>query len=128
MPFNKDALNTAIEEQKKNDDKPYRPSSLVERERLPISTISTIPGKNIIEYKGLVYSSISEVAGLQKQQTRLQRSIEVAFQEIDEQAFKIGANAIVGLFVAINNSTGAAINVMGSSDAVTVLGTAVVID
>lgn len=47
-----------------------------------------VPGKTIKEYKGLVYASSSELAGYQKQQTRLKRNTENVLKELEVEAIK----------------------------------------
>jgi len=95
---------------------------------IPISTTDNIPGKIVKEYKGIVYASSSELAGYQKQQTRIVRNVENVLAELEIQAIKIGANAVIGVQIAANNSTGMALNILGSSDSITLIATAVIIE
>ena len=95
---------------------------------IPISTTDSIPGKIIKDYKGIVYASSSELAGYQKQQTRIVRNVQNVLNELEIQAKKLGANAVIGVNIAANNSTGMALNILGSSDSITLIATAVVIE
>ena len=83
----------------------------------------------IKESLGLVFGNSSKQAfwGLSTQANRLSRAYEAASANLKFDAAAMGANAVVGVRFALNNSTGsAAIGIAGSSEAVMLLGTAVV--
>lgn len=85
----------------------------------------------IKETVGLVFGTSSKQAfwGLSNQADRLTRAYEAALRNLTYDAASKGANAIVGITFALNNSTGSsAAGIAGSSEAVMLLGTAVVIE
>lgn len=87
------------------------------------------PGNlRISESKGLVFGSSSKQAfwGFSSQANRLTRAYEVALADMKNEAALMGANAIVGIRFALNNSTGSAAAIAGSSEAVVLIGTAVI--
>lgn len=99
----------------------------VYKSSIPMTTTSEIQNKVIKEYKGIVYSSSSQIAGLEKQQTRMKIGLERVLQALENEALGIGANAVVGINITANSSTGTALNILGSSDSITVIGTAVLV-
>lgn len=129
VPFNPEALKKA-EEYERNLSEFHPDLSTNEPEietfKIYISTIDNVPGKKTIEYKGVVYASVSEVAAFEKQQSRLMRSTHGVLKSLEAQALILGANAVVGISIAANNSTGTAWS-GGSSDSLTAIGTAVVV-
>ncbi len=77
---------------------------------------------------GLVFGNSSKQAfwGLSSQANRLSRAYEVALQNLKYDAAVMGADAVIGVSFALNNSTGSgAMLITGSSEAVMLLGTAV---
>jgi len=79
---------------------------------------------------GLVFGTSSKQAfwGLSTQSDRLTRAYDAALSNLKYEAAAKGANAILGIRFALNNSTGsAAMLLAGSSEAVMLLGTAVVL-
>jgi uncharacterized protein YbjQ (UPF0145 family) len=78
-----------------------------------LTTTSNIDGHRITEYLGIVtgeailganffrdmFANIRDIVGGRSgsYEKELQRAREIAFQEIQEEALKIGANAIVGI-------------------------------
>ena len=79
---------------------------------------------------GLVFGNSSKQAfwGLSTQADRLTRAYEAALDNLRYDAAHRGANAIVGITFALNNSTGSSSSIAGSSEAVMLLGTAVELD
>ena len=130
MPFNNEALKKA-EEYEKNLSEFH--TELTERElevetfKIYISSIDNVPGKKTKEFKGIVFASVSELAAFEKQQSRLIRSTYGVLKSLESQAIDLGANAVVGIRIAANNSTGTAWS-GGSSDSLTAIGTAVVVE
>jgi uncharacterized protein YbjQ (UPF0145 family) len=53
--------------------------------------------------------------------------LERVLQALENEAIRIGANALVGINITANSSTGTALNLLGSSDSITVIGTAVLV-
>lgn len=79
---------------------------------------------------GLVFGTSSKQAfwGLSTQADRLTRAYDAALSSLRYEAATLGANAVIGIRFALNNSTGSgATSFVGSSEAVMLLGTAVVI-
>jgi uncharacterized protein YbjQ (UPF0145 family) len=92
-------------------------------------TVESPPDLEITESIGLVFGNSSKQAfwGLSTQANRLSRAYEAALANLRFDAAAMGANAVVGVRFALNNSTGSAAAVLtGSSEAVMLLGTAVV--
>jgi len=75
----------------------------------------------------LVFGTSSKVAfwGLSKQSDRLTSAYEVALANLKYEAASLSADAVIGITFALNNSTGSAAVLGGSSEAVMLLGTAV---
>lgn len=96
-------------------------------EQIKLFTVDTLVNHKIVEELGLVFGSSSKLAfwGLSKQQKRLESAYEIASFNIRSEAAMIDADAIVGVKFALNNSTGSAMNIAGSSEAVMLIGTAV---
>jgi uncharacterized protein YbjQ (UPF0145 family) len=77
---------------------------------------------------GLVFGNSSKQAfwGLSSQANRLSRAYEAALQNLKYDAAVMGADAVIGVSFALNNSTGSSATLItGSSEAVMLLGTAV---
>jgi uncharacterized protein YbjQ (UPF0145 family) len=80
---------------------------------------------------GLVFGTSSKQAfwGLSTQADRLNRAYDAALSNLRYEAAALGANAVIGIRFALNNSTGSGNTLItGSSEAVMLLGTAVVIE
>jgi len=77
---------------------------------------------------GLIFGTSSKLAfsGLSTQADRLTRAYDGALANLRYEAAALGANAVVGVRFALNNSSGSSA-FAGSSEAVMLLGTAVVI-
>jgi uncharacterized protein YbjQ (UPF0145 family) len=93
------------------------------------TTDSSVTGA-IQKEVGLVFGTSSKQAfwGLSTQADRLTRAYDAALSNLRYEAAIAGANAVVGIRFALNNSTGSgAMLLAGSSDAVMLLGTAVVL-
>jgi len=91
-------------------------------------TLETPPGLVLEESFGLVFGNSSKQAfwGLSTQANRLSRAYEAAYASLRFDAASVGANAVLGIRFALNNSTGSsAAGIAGSSEAVMLLGTAV---
>lgn len=84
-------------------------------------------GTAIKQELGLVFGTSSKQAfwGLSTQADRLARAYEAALGNLCYDAASKGANAVVGITFALNNSTGSSAAIAGSSEAVMLLGTAV---
>ena len=91
-------------------------------------TVENPFGIEIQTMHGLVMGNSSKIAwsGLNSQATRLTIAYDGALQNLRYEAASMGANAIVGIRVAVNNSSGSSAN-LGSSEAVVLLGTAITI-
>ena len=77
---------------------------------------------------GIVFGNSSKQAfwGLSTQANRLSRAYEAALWNLKYDAAVIGADAVIGVSFALNNSTGSGTTIItGSSEAVMLLGTAV---
>ena len=96
-------------------------------DRLKVLTLDRIYGYEIVEDIGLISGSSSKLAlwGLSKQQKRLESAFDIAIFNLKSEAAMIGADAVIGVKFALNNSTGSAMNIAGSSEAVMLIGTAV---
>jgi uncharacterized protein YbjQ (UPF0145 family) len=93
-------------------------------------TTDTPVGGAIQKEVGLVFGTSSKQAfwGLSSQADRLTRAYDAALTNIQYEAATLGANAVVGIRFALNNSTGSGATLLaGSSEAVMLLGTAVVL-
>ncbi|MBC3764335.1 heavy metal-binding domain-containing protein [Neptunicella marina] len=78
-----------------------------------IATTNTLQGKNIVEYKGVVvgeavmganmfrdiFASISDIVGGRSgaYENVFTRARKIAFQELENEAMSIGANAVIGV-------------------------------
>lgn len=96
-------------------------------QRLPIFTTNSPMSLGQYVEVGLVFGTSSKVAfwGLSKQSDRLTSAYQVALANLRFEAASLGADAVVGVTFALNNSTGSAAVLGGSSEAVMLLGTAV---
>jgi uncharacterized protein YbjQ (UPF0145 family) len=105
-------------------------SDLLFEQSLEVECFTTeLPGTlKVSESLGLVFGSSSKQAfwGFSTQSNRLTRAYEVALADMKYEAAAIGANAIVAIRFALNNSTGSAAALAGSSEAVVLIGTAVI--
>lgn len=91
-----------------------------------MATMTHLPLLEVSKVYGMVYASHSSIAwGGTKQSQRLDRSTNMALVNLESEAKKLGANAILGLSIAINSSEGASAALMGSSEGVLAYGTAV---
>ena len=132
MPFNKDALDQAKVYETSLDN--FEPGDAylkagVQGFNLILTTTDSVPGKKVLEYKRIVFSSSSEQSGLGSgaQHDRLLRSTQAALKSLESQAQALGANAVIGISIVANNSTGTGLT-GGSSESITATGTAVVIE
>lgn len=96
------------------------------------STVESPEGIELSETMGLVFgnSSVQAFWGLSTQANRLSRAYEAALLNLKFNAAHLGADAVVGIRFALNNSEGSKafdIGLAGSSEAVMLLGTAVVL-
>jgi uncharacterized protein YbjQ (UPF0145 family) len=76
---------------------------------------------------GLVFGNSSKQAfwGLSSQANRLSRAYDAALLNLKYDAAVMGADAVIGVSFALNNSTGSSAIIAGSSEAVMLLGTAI---
>jgi uncharacterized protein YbjQ (UPF0145 family) len=100
----------------------YRVSTVTFKSgNFPIVTSNYIPGKEIVEVVGLVFTSSNRKMGLST--TNLaSNTFKDAYKDIELKAKGIGANAVISLSVAIERAGAGALNF---SQTVTLVGTAV---
>jgi uncharacterized protein YbjQ (UPF0145 family) len=120
------------------DDVEYTESSedadleLIQAKSENVKVFTTLEPKSIkvVEELGLVFGNSSKQAfwGLSTQANRLSRAYEAALANLKYDAALMGADAVIGVTFALNNSTGSAALIAGSSEAVMLLGTAVKTD
>ena len=97
---------------------------------MPVFTTEKLLSIDIEKELGIVFgnSSIQAFWGLSTQANRLTRGYEAALLNLKYNASKLGADAVIGVSFALNNSTGSGATIItGSSEAVMLLGTAVTI-
>jgi uncharacterized protein YbjQ (UPF0145 family) len=100
----------------------------LEKARLiPTSTIQQLGDQSKYQNLGIVFGTSSEVAfwGLDTQASRLTNAYHAALMNLKYQALLLKADEVVGVSVALNNSTGSAAVLGGSSEAVMLIGTAI---
>lgn len=92
-----------------------------------VFTVSNPTSLLVTEEIGIVFGNSSKQAfwGLSTQANRLSRAYEVALINLKYDAAELGADAVIGVTFALNNSTGSSAKIAGSSDSVMLLGTAV---
>lgn len=106
-----------------------RADALARSESVQVYTTLSPSGMQIESELGLVFGNSSKQAfwGLSTQANRLSRAYEAALINLKYDAALLGANAVVGVSFALNNSTGSGNKLIaGSSEAVMLLGTAVI--
>jgi uncharacterized protein YbjQ (UPF0145 family) len=90
-----------------------------------MSTLQADPSVKVVTSLGLVIGTSSRFAwGFNRQAARLQDALHWALLEVQANARHLGADAVIGLHVALNNSQGSVVNA-GSSEGVVVTGTAI---
>ncbi len=96
-------------------------------ESIRVFTVASPVGLEISETLGIVYGNSSKQAfwGFSTQADRLSRAYEAALMNMKYDAAGLGADAVVGVYFSLNNSTGSSASLAGSSEAVMLLGTAV---
>lgn len=95
-------------------------------QEMKLYTVDSLVSKKVVEELGLVYGSSSKHALLlQKQSERLTSAYEVAVMNLKVEAAELGADAVIGVRFALNNSEGASSTFFGSSEAIVIIGTAV---
>jgi uncharacterized protein YbjQ (UPF0145 family) len=99
---------------------------LTKSSKLFLSTSSSPELDYKVETIGLVFGTSSKVAfwGLSTQADRLERAYSAALANIKYEAIVLGADGVLGVQFALNNSTGSSATLGGSSEAVMLLGTA----
>ena len=105
-----------------------RQEALERSESIQVFTILNPVSHTIKSELGLVFGNSSKQAfwGLSTQANRLSRAYEAALINLKYDAALMGADAVIGVQFALNNSTGSSAKlVAGSSEAVMLLGTAV---
>jgi uncharacterized protein YbjQ (UPF0145 family) len=97
---------------------------------IKVFTVDNPKTYTVVEEIGIIQGSSSKLAfwGLSKQSKRLSSAYEIAILNLKVEAAELGANGIVGVRLALNNSTGSAASIAGSSEAVMLIGTAVKIE
>ena len=106
-----------------------RQEALERSESIQVFTTLSPIGLTIESELGLVFGNSSKQAfwGLSTQANRLSRAYEAALINLKYDAALLGANAVVGVSFALNNSSGSGNKLIaGSSEAVMLLGTAVI--
>lgn len=106
-----------------------RAEALESSKSVQVFTTLSPTGLQIEAQLGLVFGNSSKQAfwGLSTQANRLSRAYEAALINLKYDAALLGANAVVGVSFALNNSTGSGNKLIaGSSEAVMLLGTAVI--
>ena len=93
-----------------------------------MSTTPEIPGRKIKKTLRIIFASSSEMAGFNKQATRLQKTAEASLIALEQIASGYGADAVVGITFSANSSQGGSAALFGSSDAVIAMGTAVLLE
>jgi uncharacterized protein YbjQ (UPF0145 family) len=109
-------------------DENIRKDVLSRAELVTVLTVHSPKTLEVAEELGMVFGNSSKQAfwGLSAQSDRLSRAYEDALMMLKYEAALLGANAIVGVTFALNNSTGSSATLLaGSSEAVMLLGTAV---
>jgi uncharacterized protein YbjQ (UPF0145 family) len=124
-----DALRAAREQEEGAAGGSRPGSAVLKAPTMLMSTLSTIPGKTITASMGLVYATSSRIAwsGLNTQASRLENAMNAALLALQFEAEGRRANAVIGVSVAVNSSQGASAALMGSSEGILVVGTAVVL-
>jgi uncharacterized protein YbjQ (UPF0145 family) len=98
-----------------------------------LSTTESVPGHCVVTHVGLVSATASttnkstdEIDGIfNKQEGRMSWAIQEATARLVDKAAHMGANAIVGLVLAVNESEGSTLS--WRSTGVGMLGTAVIV-
>jgi uncharacterized protein YbjQ (UPF0145 family) len=102
------------------------PVSEPRRTSIYLSTLTGPPDIEVEKTLGIVFGSSSRIAwGFNKQADRLSAAMEAAIFDLEDQVLARGGNAAIGVSFALNSSTGGASNILGASEGVMVLGTAV---
>ena len=95
-------------------------------ENIFTTTLPSLPGREIAEDFGLVFGTSSKMAlGLNKQSTRIELALDAAIKDMKVRAKLKGADAVLGVQFALNNSQGSLATAGGSSEGVCVMGSAV---
>lgn len=104
-------------------------TELIEKAKgMHVTALPDFAGKTISHDFGLVFGNSSKQAfwGLSTQANRLSRAYDGALLNLKYEAARLGADAVVAVTFALNNSTGSsASGLAGSSEAVMLLGSAV---
>lgn len=92
-----------------------------------VTTADSLPGYDVIRSLGIVAVAASKMAlGWNRQSTRLSSVVNTSLTELLDDARTKGANAVIGLRIAINNSAGS-LGPSGSSEGAVLMGTAVTV-
>lgn len=109
----------------------FADSELLRRAKsVQVFTVDSPSGISVAKTFGIVFGNSSKQAfwGLSTQADRLSRAYDAALLNLKYDAAELGANAVVGVTFALNNSTGSGAAVIaGSSEAVMLIGTAVMV-
>jgi uncharacterized protein YbjQ (UPF0145 family) len=105
-----------------------RPTNPIRADHVVLVTSETIPGCEIIESRGLAFSARSHTAWkANTQKGRLVTALEGAMIGLRMSAAELGANGVIAIKLAANSSEGSSAMFGGSSDAIVLMGTAVVV-
>ena len=96
--------------------------------KILMTTTAEIPGRKIKKVIRIIVASSSQIAGLNRQATRLYKTAESSLIALENIALAVGANAVVGVTFSANSSQGGSAALFGSSDAVIAMGTAVLLE
>jgi uncharacterized protein YbjQ (UPF0145 family) len=115
------------ETERKANPEPTAEEILEKSKDIRVFTIDEPKTVKITEELGLVFGNSSKQAfwGLSTQANRLTKAYEIALANLKYDAAVLGADAVIGIDFALNNSQGSAAVIAGSSEAVMLLGTAV---
>ena len=64
-----------------------------------VTTTQTVEGRQIAEYKGIVFGEVVSGVNFVKDENELQEAREKAIDEMCKRAERLGANAVVGVDV-----------------------------
>lgn len=131
--FLEESSKEEIEEQKQLELKMAEEAAVAQEimdraKKMRVFTVFEPKSISVKEELGIVFGNSSKQAfwGLSTQANRLSRAYDAALLNLKYDAAALGADAVIGVTFALNNSTGSsAVIIAGSSEAVMLLGTAV---
>lgn len=93
-----------------------------------VVTTPSVPGYEVQRIVGPIAAARSHTKWkATSQYSRLKIALDGSLEELRQEASRVGANAVVGLSMSANSSSGGSEIFGGASDAIVLLGTAVVI-